>query len=167
MGSALRTYKNKKRGVTLSDGKGVGGQGRLTDLMCDKFQTYYGYAIRNNKEDTEKMISAIWAIYYHSIRGPPSESLEDQHRFCPADANTWCKYRQYIINGTSNYNGICLPYVFRKEPEPIFLRLSSVELLKGCERGLTQNANESINNIVWSRCQKRVFCGKRRYTISV
>ena len=108
MGSALRTYKDKKRGVTLSDGKGVSGQDRLNDLMCDKFQFYYGYAIQNNKGDTEKIISAIWAIYYHSIWGPPPESLKDQHRFCPGDENIWCKYRHDIINGRSNYNSICL-----------------------------------------------------------
>ena len=37
----------------------------------------------------------------------------------------------------------------------------------GFQKGLTQNANESINNIVWSRCPKRLFCGRERYMISV
>ena len=61
MGAALRNYKNK--GGTLPDGKGVGGTGRLTAKVIDQIQTYYGYAIRNNKGDTGAIIKAIWAIY--------------------------------------------------------------------------------------------------------
>ena len=51
--------------------------------------------------------------------------------------------------------------------KPIFTRLSSRDMLLGCQRGLTQNQNESLNNLVWSRCLKRLFYGIHRYTISV
>ena len=59
MGSALRTYKNNCKGSVLPDGKTVGGVGRLTDKIIDRIQTYYGYAIRNNKENDEKIVKAI------------------------------------------------------------------------------------------------------------
>ena len=49
MQAALRSYKNNCRGILLPDGKGVGGKGRLGDAIVDRIQTYYGYAIRNNK----------------------------------------------------------------------------------------------------------------------
>ena len=55
MGSALHSYTNGRRGTKLSDGKGVGGTGRLTDAVVDRMQTYYGYAIRNNKGNTTKI----------------------------------------------------------------------------------------------------------------
>ena len=29
-----------------------------------------------------------------------------------------------------------------------------------CQRGPTQNQNESINNIIWSKCLKRVYVAK-------
>ena len=29
-----------------------------------------------------------------------------------------------------------------------------------CQRGPTQNQNESINNMIWSKCQKRVYVAK-------
>ena len=61
LGAALRSYKNKKRGVLLSDGKGVGGSGRLTDPVIDRMQTAYGYAIRENKGDPEASCKVIWA----------------------------------------------------------------------------------------------------------
>ena len=79
MGDALRPYKNK----ILADGTGVGGAGRLTDVVIDHIQSYYSCAIRNNKGDTGKIIEAIWAIYDHTIAGPSYESLQKQHSFCP------------------------------------------------------------------------------------
>ena len=38
--------------------------------------------------------------------------------------------------------------------------LSKDEILKKCLHGKTQNPNESFNNIVWSKCQKKTFCSK-------
>ena len=49
--------------LIFPDGKGVGGAGRLTDAAADLIQTYYGYAIRNNKGDIKKISTAIWAIF--------------------------------------------------------------------------------------------------------
>ena len=103
MGAALRSYKNNCRGRTLADGKGVGGAGRLTDVVIDRIQTYYGYAIRNNKGDTGKIIEAIWAIYYHTIAGPSYESLQKQHSFCPKSSDSWCRYNKDMANGTNEY----------------------------------------------------------------
>ena len=34
-------------------------------------------------------------------------------------------------------------------------------LLQRCLKGLTQNQNESINNMLWSICSKHTFCGYR------
>ena len=34
--------------------------------------------------------------------------------------------------------------------------------MKRCLRGYTQNQNESLNNLLWSKCPKRIFCGKRK-----
>ena len=91
MGATLHNYKNKSKGSKLSDGKGIGGTGRLTDSTIDRMQTYC-YTIRSNKGNTEKIQKAIWAIYYHMILGPESESNDKQHRFCPKTPDSWCKY---------------------------------------------------------------------------
>ena len=60
-----------------------------------------------------------------------------------------------------------MPEVFCPELLPLFEPLSSKQLLDSCQKGLTQNQNESLNNIVWSRFPKRVFCGKAWFNISV
>ena len=36
-----------------------------------------------------------------------------------------------------------------------------------CQKGQTQNKNESLNNFVWSPCPKRVFCVEARLKTSV
>ena len=75
MGPALRTYKNKCKGTLLPDGKSVGGVGRLTDKIIDQKQTYHGCAIRHNRGNEEKIMRAVWVIFYHMTLGPSYESL--------------------------------------------------------------------------------------------
>ena len=162
MGNGLRSYKKGAKGLKLADGGNVGGRGRLTDVVIDSFQNYYGYAIRANTNNLEKMQNSVWAIYFHSIEGS-GETLEEQHKYCPKGRDSWCKYQNDIVLNTKSYERAkCLPSVFRKELHPIFKRLSSESLLRRCLRGLTQNQNESLNNMLWQKCPKRVFCGRRR-----
>ena len=167
MGAALRNFKNKNKGRKLSDGGSLGGRGRLTDAVIDSFQNYYGYAIRNNSNGIESMTRAVWVIYYHCIKND-GEYLEVQHRFCPEGESSWCKYQKDLMKKTNAYDqSKCLPSVFRYELRSIFERLSDRNLLQGCLKRLTQNQNESLNNVLWSKCPKRVFGGKRKLETAV
>ncbi len=49
---------------------------------------------------------------------------------------------------------------------PIFQRLACDSLLERCSMGETQNRNESIHNLIWSRCPKTVNCSKVRVDIA-
>ena len=53
MGSAIREYKRKQQGIKHADGTSVGGKGRLTDVLVDKMQNYFGEAIRRNNDSIE------------------------------------------------------------------------------------------------------------------
>ena len=89
--------------------------------------------------------------------------LDKQHRYCLKLSTSWCLYQADQINNMSTYNqSRCLPSVFRKELKSIFQRLPDEKLLKRRLRGHTQNQNESVNNLLWSKCPKRIFCGKRK-----
>ena len=78
---------------------------------------------------------------------PPEESVESHHSYCPNGDKTWCKYHKDKIFNRNIYDRLkCLPFVFRGE------------LL--CQRGLTQNQNKSINNMIWSKYPKRVYVAK-------
>ena len=167
LGTALRKYKKDMKGRKLSDGKTVGGKGRLTDKVIDRMQNYYGKAIRENKGNLQGMQNSIKAIQCHMIRNN-KQTLKKQHQHCPKTADTWCKFWLDQRNGTSLYKeDNRLPEVFEKELDPIFKRLSNNELLTRCLKGLTQNQNEAINGILWSKCPKTRFCGSRKVRIAV
>ena len=66
LGTALRNLKKSYRGQKLSDGKTIGGKGRLTDKLMDTLQNYYGMAIRKNKGDIQAMMRAVQASMQHN-----------------------------------------------------------------------------------------------------
>ena len=161
LGSALREYKRRKRGIKLADGKSVGGRNRLTDYQIDRMQNFFGEAIRNNTGDLEGMRSSIFAILNHMVKND-NIRLDEQHDKCPR--TMWCKY----WTNRNNYNeNNRLPFVFYSELKPIFTRLSNESLLKRCLRGLTQNQNEAANGVLWSKCPKRKFCGLTKVKLAV
>lgn len=43
--------------------------------------------------------------------------------------------------------------------KPAFQALAAPELLRKCLHGRTQNANKSLNNLIWCRCPKTTFVG--------
>ena len=73
MGSALLEYKKNKKGLKLSDGKGIGGAGRLTQDVIERIQNYYGLAIRQNKGDLPGMKKAVNAILHHVVSDSDEE----------------------------------------------------------------------------------------------
>ena len=47
IGKSLRHLKQRLGSTKLSDGKAIGGPGRLTEGVINSLQTYYGQAERN------------------------------------------------------------------------------------------------------------------------
>ena len=97
----------------------------------------------------------IWAIFEHCIRDEPAP-LDQQHAFCPKDC--WCRY----WSNRAEYNETKRsPPVFKDELRPIFKSLTDDALLDRCLMGLTQNKNECINSVLWSKCPKIKFVGRQ------
>ncbi|GFX88722.1 uncharacterized protein TNCV_1557671 [Trichonephila clavipes] len=86
----LKLVYSKKK---LSDGKTIGGRGRLTDSLIDKLAHYYGNAIRCNSTSVKEMRKAIWAVWGHSC----STDDEPMHWFCPTNPNTWYLSRSALL----------------------------------------------------------------------
>ena len=114
LGTALGSYKKKRWGAVLSDGKGTGSKD-VTDLIIYCMQTAMGM-ISTITDDQVSSIAAIWAIYHLMIMGPPEESVESQHSYCPNGGKTWGKYHKDKIFNRNIYDrSKCLPFVFRSE----------------------------------------------------
>ena len=156
MGSALRNLVTVHRGKKLSDGKTIGGRGRLTLVLIDKFQKYYGKAIRSNKGDVEGASKAVKAILYHSA----STNERPQHDNCPQGEDSWCGWQRDVAKGTTTYKHTHpLPQSIVDVLQPIFQRLSNPVLLEGSKDCFTQNPNESLHHLVWDKCPKSSFAG--------
>lgn len=155
LGTALRklvkdVYKAEK--VTLG-GKAFGG---LTEKTISKLTKYYHNAISENvNKDVKSMKDSILGTLYHCI----STDQIPKHFKCPQGEHSWCFYNRAIANKEipgphsqhmkTHINNVVLKYIV-----PIYKRLSDVELLKKCLRGLTQNSNESLHSHIWRRCDK-------------
>ena len=51
--------------------------------------------VRNNIKKTDMIVKAVWAIYHHMIIGPPEESVEKQHFYCPDSGDSWCHFKLF------------------------------------------------------------------------
>ena len=153
MGTRLRKLKTQYGSRTLSDGKPMGGRGRLTLKMIDYLQVMYGNAIRGNKNQLEDMWKAIWAIYHHKI----STDKDPKHGLCSIK---WCKYLQLKEKGKQQeYKHKPIPVAIMNAIKPIFYDLTDKTLLRKCLDGLSQNPNESFNNLIWTICPKNKYHG--------
>ena len=150
VGSRLRKMKNTKKGIKVSDGKGLSGKGRLTDGKIDILQNYYGLAVRENLNDIDEMANAIKASLYHVA----STEENPQHHLCPDGEDSWCGYKRESET-YQHKNGI--PGCIVELIEPIFDSLSDPSLLEKCTHGLTQNVNECLNGLIWDRCPKTTY----------
>ena len=129
-----------------------GGRGKLTDATTDCLQNYYGIAIRQNKNNSNAMKSAVRATLYH-VASSKNENLHFPH--CPEGSDSWCRYNRAKANHTSTYRpGPGLPISIVWKLKPIYNELSSDILLKKCLHGLTQNNNEPFNMTIWERIPK-------------
>jgi len=148
MGSRLRNLKKKEK---------LGGKGKLTDNLIKKLTTYYGLAIRRNPDNVEEMEKSVMATYFHMI----STNENPQHQYCPAGAESWCKWRIYEAAGkTEDYNHApSLPEDLQKYLLPIYKDLSQRELLEKCLGRHTQNPNESFNALVSKLAPKHLNTG--------
>lgn len=70
--------------------------------------------------------------------------------------DSWCSYQR---NGTFKRKDHHLDEVFLDLLLPEFTRLSDYSLLLRCLPGYSQNANESINGLLWNRAPKHHYKG--------
>ena len=91
-----------------------------------------------------------------------SSQENPQHQFCPKGTDSWCGWQRDIANGDDMYKPKKgLPANIVEVVLPIYKDLSDPVLLTKCWDSYTQNPNESLNNMVWRRCPKKICQGKK------
>ncbi|GFW79929.1 uncharacterized protein TNCV_3899301 [Trichonephila clavipes] len=71
--------------------------------------------------------------------------------------DTWCKFKKAKLLGETYHHKNSLPVDVVEAMRPVFRDLANPEVLKKCLHGGTQNPNESVNNVIWSRVPKKTF----------
>lgn len=159
MGTRLRNLKSSFSGKLCSDGKSIGGRGRLTAQVIDMLTKYYGNAIRANSNSVDDMSNAIWATYYHKI----STDDKPQHHLCPTGIQSWCKWQKAKATSKKTLMNFkhtsSIPSAVMEAIKPIYVDLTDKNLLEKCVGGFTQNSNESFNQSVWKLIPKTSFSG--------
>ena len=145
--------------------KGLSGKGKRTNAMIDRLQNYYGIAIRQNKNDLKKMQAAVRATLFHVAS---SKENNWHYPHCPAGTNSWRKFHQDRVNGTSTYKpGPGLPLDIVMKLKPIFAELGDESLMEKCLHGKTQNQNESFNSMIWDRIPKTRYVSLTQLELGV
>lgn len=148
MGTALRNLISKQKGTGTES---LGGRGKLTGDLVAKLTSYYGWALKSNKGDIKAMHRAVMATYHHVT----SNDQVSNHSLCPTGQDSWCRQNAAQAKGEPipkhRHN---LPPHVCKALSPIYERLSDEKLLERCQRGKTQNSNESLHSVVWAHSPK-------------
>lgn len=156
LGTALRKLKTDYRSKKLSDGKSIGGKGRLTNELIDSLQNFYGLAIKSNKNNLDGMIKAVQASLLHKN----STDEQPRHHLCPEGESSWCGFQRHRALGLEfHHKKNAIPEAIVQLLKPIYRRLGDRHLLEKCVGGYTQNANEALHSLVWKFCPKHLFMG--------
>ena len=117
MGAALRELVSRHRGEKLSDGKTIGGTGRLT---ANSLQNYYGDVIRKNAGDSDGKMKGVHATLLHCN----STDATPRHHLCPPGENSWCKYQVAMAkHETYHHTHPPIPEAIVQLLKPIYTRL--------------------------------------------
>ena len=150
----LRNLVKSRKGTTNP----IHAKNKLTETTVNSMENYNGLAICNNRNDLYRMKKAIGAILFHCTEMNDESS---RHRFCPQSRDTGCKWQYDKLKGTNTYKShISIPKWIHNILKPIFMDLPSDTLLRKCLHDKTQNINECLNCIVWTRCPKNSFVSK-------
>lgn len=167
LGTGLRNLKStlSKKSIRI----GGKAKGSLTDTKIGLLQTYYTRAVRGHNTSVEAMSKAIWASFYHSI----STDVSPQHHYCEEGAASRCWYQRQIFQGISqpvnpsdHQSATFLNSTVAEHVKSVYERLTDPALLSRCLLGMTQNTNESVHSVIWSRCPKHLWNGYKRVFIA-
>lgn len=166
LGTGLRNIRK----VCAAKKMRIGGKkhGSLKLSTIDKLTKYYRNAIINHLGDEKEMKKAIFATLDHCR----STDQVPRHKNCPTGKDSWCFYQRDLGNKVvprkhAKFVRTPLNEEVVKQIIPVYVRLSNNELLKRCSEGKTQNANESLHGVIWTKCPKTVFTAKRKVEAAV
>lgn len=113
------------------------------------------------------MQQAIFATLEHCS----SSDKKPKHSKCPKGKDSWCFFNKATALKEKPKPhaemSVRLNETVYKEIKPVYQRLSSKELLERCLSGGTQNVNECLHSVIWTKQPKGRFVSKSRLEWSI
>ncbi|CAC5368666.1 unnamed protein product [Mytilus coruscus] len=127
---------------------------QYTTFVGDGYSSAFGSVIDSHPYGPTIIIQKEDCVGHIQGRmGKHLKRLVDQNK---EGESSWCKWQVDKVSGTRNYLPLKNPLspVLVEMIKPVFDKLSSLQLLKGAEKCLTQNQNESLHHVIWSYLPK-------------
>ena len=117
----------------------------------------------NNIGDPDSMRTAIFATLFHCM----STDADPHHSRCPDGEDSWCFYNKAIARNEEpalheDKVRHAISHDVAQAMVDIYLRMSDMNLLKRLSKGKTQNPNECLHSVIWSRCCKTIFVSRHK-----
>ena len=139
-------------------------RGKLTDNVINILQNYFGITLRSGAKTVAELKNKLLASFFHIA----SSEEFNYHTYCPATSDSCCQYQRDQINGTNLYkHGKGFDPDVLKHVKPGYMKLTADSELPKCLHGQTQNANESLNSLIWERASKSRYCGLTKLKLCV
>ncbi|KAH9372084.1 hypothetical protein HPB48_017425 [Haemaphysalis longicornis] len=134
---------NLRKLLSQHKGHGLGGKGRLTGDLVNKLTSHYGWTFKSLEGDVEATHRAVMATYLHVT----SRDGVSNHSLCPTDNDSWCRQKAAEAKGQPPPKHRWPAHVC-EALLPVYERLSDRKLLERCQRGKTQNNNQSLHSMI-------------------
>ena len=148
-----RNLKKKKR----STKKATFIQHKLPEWKADYIAANYSTVIYQHRGSTPAKLSSGLHLLLDHVAG--------NHSGCPTGEKSWCRWRNPSSSSTHTVQTTFKPNDIQKVRE-VFDTFATEEFCSHLTLGLTQNANESLHNTIWSLCPKSKYTSPQSIRIS-
>ena len=131
-------------------------QHRLPEPKAEYVSSNYSTVVLQHRGKTSAQMAGGFDTLLSHISG--------DHNSCPIDS--WCRWKntttsQPIPAATTNFTSLDI-----KKVQEVFATFAREEFCRHLTMGLTQNANESLHNIIWNFCPKAKYISPQSVRIS-
>ena len=132
-------------------------QHKLPEWKADYIAANYSTVILQNRGTTPDKLSRALRLLLDHAAG--------NHSGCPTGENTWCRWNK-PSSSTTPATLTTFTTIDIQKVQEAFNTYATTEFCSHLTLGLTQNANESLHNMIWSLCSKNKYVSPQSIRIS-
>ena len=132
-------------------------QHKLPEWKADYIASNYSTVILHNRGNTPDKLSRALRLLLDHAAG--------NHSGCPTGDNSWCRWNK-PSSSTTPATSTTLTTIDIQKVQEAFSTYATTEFCSHLTLGLTQNANESLHNMIWCLCPKNKYVSPQSIRIS-